>query len=77
MTYSRVGETNLFQSQLHPFKLHGMAAFAGALAVTCCLLMGLSSAQAGPVSGDVHGVTLNALGAPRARSAGVGAQRGR
>jgi hypothetical protein len=26
--------------------------------------MGLSSAQAGSVSGDVHGVTLNALGAP-------------
>ena len=64
MTYFRVGEMNLFQYQLHPFKSHRKAAFAGALAVSLCLLMGLSSAQAGPVSGDVHGVTLNALGAP-------------
>jgi hypothetical protein len=30
----------------------------------CGLFMGLSSAQAGSVSGDVHGVTLNVLGAP-------------
>ena len=64
MTYSRAGGLNRFQSQLHPFRLHRKAAFAGALAVVCGLFMGLSSAQAGSVSGDVHGVTLNALGAP-------------
>ena len=64
MTYFRVGEMNLFQSQLRAFKLHRKAAFAWALAVWCCLLMGLSSAKAGPVFGDVHGVTVNALGAP-------------
>ncbi len=64
MTYSRVGETNLFQSQLHPFKLYRKAAFAGALAISCCLLMSLSSAQAGSASADVHGVTVNVLGAP-------------
>ena len=64
MTYFRVGETNLNPSQLHPFKMHGMAAFAGALALTCGLLMGINSVQAGPITGDVHGVTLNVLGAP-------------
>ena len=63
MTHSRVGELNLFKSPIHAFKSHRKAAFAGALAVLCFLLIGLSSAQAGPVSGDVHGVTLNALGA--------------
>lgn len=64
MTYFRAGEMNLFQSQLRAFKLHRKAALAWALAVWCCLLMGLSSAKAGPVFGDVHGVTVNALGAP-------------
>jgi hypothetical protein len=64
MTYSTVGEMNLFQSQLHAFKSHVKAAFAGALAVLCFISIGLSSAQAGSVSGDIHGVTVNALGAP-------------
>jgi len=64
MTYSTVGEMNLFQSQLRAFNLHLKAAFAGALAVLCFMSIGPSSARAGSVSGDVHGVTLNALGAP-------------
>ncbi len=63
MRYSRVGGMNLFQSQLRPFKLHSNAAFVGALAVTCCLLMGISPANAGPASAGVRGVTVNALGA--------------
>jgi len=63
-TNSRLGEVDLFQSPLHPFKSHRRSAFAGALAVSFCLFMSLSSAQAGPGFADVHGVTLNALGAP-------------
>ena len=67
MTYFRMGEINLSQSHLHPFRLRMKAAFAGALAVSCCLLISFTSAQAGPGYGDVHGVTLNALGAPLPR----------
>jgi hypothetical protein len=63
-TNSRLGRVNLFPSWLHAFKLHRKAACAGVLAVSCCLFMSLSSAQAGSACGDVHGVTLNALGAP-------------
>jgi hypothetical protein len=55
---------NLIKCQVHPFKSHTKAAFAGALAVAFCLFIGLSSAQAAPGSGDVHGVTVNALGTP-------------
>jgi hypothetical protein len=61
---TRLGEMNLFQTQLHPFKLRKVAAFAGALAVLGFLLMGPRSAQAASASADVHGVTVNALGAP-------------
>ncbi|MGA2982613.1 MAG: TonB-dependent receptor [Terriglobia bacterium] len=64
MTYSRVGEVQPFRDQLHALKLHKKAAFAGALVVLCFWLMGPSSAQAGSASADVHGVTINALGAP-------------
>jgi hypothetical protein len=64
MTNSRVGDGGLLHLLLHPFNSLGKAAFAGALAVSCCLLMGLSSAKAEPGSADVHGVTVNALGAP-------------
>ena len=67
MTYFRMGEITLSQSQLHPFRLRMEAAFSGALAAACCLLISFSSAQAGQGYGDVHGVTLNALGAPLAR----------
>jgi hypothetical protein len=62
--HCRLGEINLFQSQLRAFEQQGKGAFAGALAVLCCLLIGPGSAQAAPVYGDVHGVTVNALGAP-------------
>jgi hypothetical protein len=54
---------NLFPSQLHPFKLHRKAVFAGALAAGC-LLLSLSSAQAGSVFGDLRGFTRSAQGAP-------------
>jgi hypothetical protein len=64
MTYCRVGEKYVSLSRLHPFKLHAQAALAGAVALTCCLLVGLGSARAGSVSADLHGVTLNALGVP-------------
>ena len=64
MTNSKVGEGGLLQIRLHPLNSLGKAAFAGALAVLCCLLMSLSSAKAGSGSADVHGVTVNALGAP-------------
>ena len=63
-TNSRLSKVNVSLPPLRPFRLHGRAAFTGALAITCCLLMGLSSAMAGSPFGDVHGVTLNALGAP-------------
>ena len=64
MTYSRVGEMNLFQNLLHPFNSLGKAAFAGALAALCYCLMGISSAQAGPAFGDLRGFTRSAQGTP-------------
>ncbi len=64
MTYKRVGEMSLYQFLLHPFNSHRKAAFAGALAVACGLLMSFSSAQAGPVFGDLRGYTRSDQGAP-------------
>ena len=64
MTYFRMGEINLSQSQLHPFRLRMKTAFLGVLAAACCLLISFSSAQAEPDSGDLRGVTCNALGTP-------------
>ena len=64
MTNSRVGERGLFQILLHPFNSRGKAAFAGALAVLCCLSLNLSSANAGPIFGDLRGFTRSAQGVP-------------
>ena len=64
MTHTRVGEMSLFQFLLHPFQSHRKAAFAGALAVVCALLMSFSSAQAGPTSDNLRGYTRSDQGAP-------------
>ncbi|HXW13960.1 MAG TPA: TonB-dependent receptor [Terriglobia bacterium] len=64
MTYFRVGGMRPFPALLPSFKSHGKAAFAGALAVLCCLFMSFSSAHAGPVFGDLRGFTRSAQGAP-------------
>src|SRR5580693_6152808 len=64
MTNSRVGERGLFQNLRYPFNSRGKAAFAGALAVLCCLSLNLSSANAGPIFGDLRGFTRSAQGVP-------------
>jgi hypothetical protein len=64
MTQKRVGEMNHFQFRLHPFNMRRKAAFAGALAVLCGVLLTLSSANAGPEFGDLRGVTRSVQGAP-------------
>jgi len=63
-TYSRARGMNLFQSQLPDCKFLIKAVLAGALAVLCFALMGVNSAQAGPVSADLRGVTRDAQGTP-------------
>ncbi len=64
MTYFRTGEINLSQPRVHPFNSRKRATFVGVLAVSCFFFLGLGSAVAGPDSGDVRGVTCNALGTP-------------
>ena len=67
MTNSRVGERGLSQILLHPFNSRGKAAFAGAIAIVCYLSLNLSSASAGPIFGDLRGVTRSVQGAPLPR----------
>src|ERR1700722_3100672 len=64
MTTFRVGERGLAPALLRPFNSQRKAAFAGTLAVLCCLSLKLSSASAGPVFGELRGVTRSAQGAP-------------
>ncbi len=64
MTNLGMGDRRSSQLLLRPFNLHGKAAFAGALAVLCCLSINLSSAKAGPIPGDLRGVTRSVQGAP-------------
>jgi len=63
MTNTRVGEMNLFPSSSHHSNCTG-SCFRGALAVLCGWLLTLSSANAGPVFGDLRGVTRSVQGAP-------------
>ena len=67
MTKSRVGERGLLHVLLHPFNSRGKAAFAGAIAIVCYLSLNLSSASAGPIFGDLRGVTRSVQGAPLPR----------
>jgi hypothetical protein len=67
MTKSRVGERGLLQILLHPLNSRGKAAFAGAMAIVCFLSLNLGSAHAGPIFGDLRGVTRSVQGAPLPR----------
>ncbi len=64
MTYFRTGEINLSQPRVHPFNSRKKATMVGVLAVSCYFFLSLGSAAAGPASGDLRGVTCNALGTP-------------
>jgi hypothetical protein len=59
-----MGEAKAFEISLRPFEFPAQKAFAWVIAGLFCMSMALGTAKADPLSADVHGVTVNALGAP-------------
>jgi hypothetical protein len=66
MTHLQVGEPNAWAAQPNPNRLFKKAAIAGALALSCCLLVSAGLAKDAPAPGNLRGVTRSAQGMPLA-----------
>jgi hypothetical protein len=64
MMYFRMGATTRFHSWFHPLRWFRKVAFVLAVTCTCCLLMSTRSTASAQDTGNLHGVTRNAQGAP-------------
>src|SRR5579862_8027012 len=64
MMYFRMGATTRFHSWFHPLRWFRKVAFVLAVTYTCCLLMSTRSTASAQDTGNLHGVTRNAQGAP-------------